>query len=727
MSNEKTNMNQKLRTRAPASKPAPFTDVVIRREPCPTVCFRSGLAVYDEALHEGRLLGRYHAATGFIDKPAAAKARQERIDVPMHAFGLQMDGQALHFGWDLAGMRELKERPGRRHAVVDLVHQVRPVRVAVHTLLDGTPIMQRWLEITNTADRPATLGEVWPWSGVLMEQASWQQNNTAGGPPAWSLGSFVDCRWGAEGDFQWRPLQEGVTRIESRMGKSGHGAPFFVVRNDNSGEMIIGHLAWSGNWGAEFTRDHDQATGSARLWFKAGPQAPAPMRILAPGETVVTPAVHLGYLMADFDGTVQAMHEHLRRSVLLPAIPGRDNLVIYNHWGYTEHELSEASVLHEIDVAADVGAELFVIDAGWYADKDTLWWDTTGDWQPGNRLPRGFKPIRDHLRRKKMLFGLWVDAERIGNASKIHARHPDWLMQKDGKRTDSDLDLSNPAAARWMEKQIIRIVEEYELDLFRLDYNAGPWEGGQTARDGFIENGLWRHYEAVYGIYDRLHKRFPKLLLENCSGGGGRTDIGLVSRFHHTWTSDWQIAPRSFRILNGMTMALPPEYVDRNAGVGQDGHRRGDLDFQLRAVLFGHMTLTGVHPPGVTPNPLHMARFQHHVRLYKTFVRPFLRTSRVYHHTAELPGREPTGWGVLEYASADQTRALAGLFRLTGPAEDRYLLRCRGLSRQQTYQVTCDNSGETTTVSGTVLMDQGLSIRLDHPLTSELVMLQSIR
>jgi len=83
---------------------------------------------------------------------------------------------------------------------------------------------------------------------------------------------------------------------------------------------------------------------------------------------------------------------------------------------------------------------------------------------------------------------------------------------------------------------------------------GGLGPGAKTTRHGYVENGYWRYYEALYAIYDRLRARFPDVVFENCAGGGGRTDIGLVRRFSHTWVTDWQIAPRSFSITNGMLM-----------------------------------------------------------------------------------------------------------------------------------------------------------------------------
>jgi len=152
-----------------------------------------------------------------------------------------------------------------------------------------------------------------------------------------------------------------------------------------------------------------------------------------------------------------------------------------------------------------------------------------------------------------------MDAERIGPERKMAQAHPEWLAKRyDGVAELGGLiDLANPEAAHWMEEQIVRLIAENDLDFFRLDYNVGGLgAGSQDERFGFVENAYWRYYEALYGIYDRLRVRFPRVIFENCAGGGGRTDLGLVRYFNHTWITDWQIAPRSFSIVNGMTMAL---------------------------------------------------------------------------------------------------------------------------------------------------------------------------
>ena len=271
-----------------------------------------------------------------------------------------------------------------------------------------------------------------------------------------------------------------------------------------------------------------------------------------------------------------------------------------------------------------------------------------------------------------------------------------------------------------------QVIDEHELDFFRLDWNTGGHLGGQNLQDGAVENANWRYYEALYGIMERIRQRYPKLILENCAGGGGRTDLGMVKWFSHTWVTDWQIAPRSFSITNGMTIALPPEYVDRLLH-GQANYLTGDIDFQTRISLFGRPTIGGLlWPLGSAPNNHLLEKIRHMVDIYKNFVRPFLPESRIYHHTPTVTGRDATGFGVIELASKDRSHAIAGIFRLADVKTDPlYVLRFKGLEIGRRYKVTSDNQASTTIIEGRELMFTGLTIVLSGALTSELILCEA--
>jgi alpha-galactosidase len=707
-----------------------WSDIILNEGLEPTVTYRTGMVVYEESLIKGQFVGRGWNGAGFIN---FYDGRLNPVEHPApQAFWLETDGQLLASDWEWVSFEKLpaaeKDKPGDLHSVVTLKHLVRPVTVKVHTKLDGTPVLVRWLEVTNTGSQPAALAAAYSWSGVMQKTNRWRSHLGNTGSALYSIGYFGNTHWGAEGSFQWFDLPAAGYRIDGRYRRDRHRHPWFVLRNNATGEHFIGQLAWSGGYSFEFDLDADPGTldYTARLFFRAGPDAMPPQRVIAPGETVSTPEMHLGLVFGDLDTAIQAMHDHLRRSVFIPQPRGRGGW-IESGIG-PELEITVEQVFHAIQAAAEVGAEVFFIDASWYSPPKGNWWSTAGDWQVDRqRFPDGIKPFRDLVHQKGMLWGLWMDAERIGSETQAAKEHPDWLgTAYDGQKRLGDLlDLTSPAAAQWMENQIVKVIEENELEFFRLDHNTMPGVGIHNLRDGFVENGYWRYYETLYAIYDRLRARFPNVIFENCAGGGGRTDIGMLRRFSHTWVTDWQIAPRSFSITNGMSMALPPEYVDRLLG-GQSGHTTADFDFQSRLLLFVRPTFGFLYPLGSQWNPIMLGRLKHWIDLYKNFVRPFMNTARIYHHTPVVSQPDPQGWGVLELVSQDRARAICGLFQLSAPTQPEYLLRLRGLDVSRRYRVTWDNSGQACEVDGFILMKQGITVRLEGALTSELLLIEAV-
>jgi hypothetical protein len=120
-----------------------------------------------------------------------------------------------------------------------------------------------------------------------------------------------------------------------------------------------------------------------------------------------------------------------------------------------------------------------------------------------------------------------------------------------------------------------------------------------------------------------------------------------------------------------------------------------------------------------------MERLKRWVALYKNFVRPLADAGSIYHHTPEVSGLDPHGWGVLELDSADRTKGICGLFQLSAPTQPDYHLVLRGLDESKRYRVTFDNSGETALVDGRTLMNEGITVRLEGALTSELLIFEA--
>ncbi|MDD5482623.1 MAG: alpha-galactosidase [Kiritimatiellae bacterium] len=693
------------------------TNNYITSLPCekPGWHYGSDCAIYTERFVDGRLL-----CAAYQDNGAPIHECDEQVCQP--AFDLVVDGDALYFGWEFIAFESSGISNGGVQGTLTLKHSIKPLSLKIITCACGHGFFSRRLELTNTSkDKTLGLTSIVPLCGILWPMKDNLEDNLNDRRLSpYSAGYFKDVTWANEGNFEWQDLPAN-TEIStgSTHGRSGHNSPFAVLRNNIYGGYFVCQLGWSANWRMTF---HSHYEGGTRLGFSAAPVAPSPMRLIAPGETIAAPEVHFGLNHESFDSAIQSLHSYLRTFVLKKGAE-TPQPVIYNHWGYIEHKISEGKLLREIDIAAEAGAELFIVDAGWYGDKETSWFETTGNWQAGNRLPNDLFPVFDYARKKGLKCGLWAEVESAGKKSKIAAEHPDWFIMRYGKSVERILDLSKPAVRDYVESEVIRLVERYKLDLFRLDYNLDAREGGFNLVDGHYENTLWRHVEAVYGIFDRLSVRFPGLLLENCSSGGGRTDVGIMSRFTTTWVSDWMRMPRAVRILNGMTMSLPPEYVNRLFGSCGNASERGNMETVMQVVILGHPALSGLTPSLAEANPALMECVKKYVGIYKDFIRPFHRQAKVYHHTPVISGGDGRGWCALEYVSRDQLRAVAAVFRLVNAEGNVYRFKFRGLNPALDYRLRFEPGGLFAEEKGFKLMQEGIEIELDNALTSRLILL----
>lgn len=702
-------------------------DVVVTMAPTPRVHFRSGCTVYSECLWDGRLVGEGWNTAGFIPVSAGAPDPDLGFSMPGgDAFHLEIDGVLLSNDWRLLRMDTHPLAVGLE-AVMELAHGTRQIDVTVHTVVDGTAILRRWLTIYNRGEQPAAVARADPWSGVLWRRTEHEKLGGALEPAEFSLGYFADDRWGHEGRFVTTRIGGTGARVAGRYRAGPHRHPLFTIHAEATGETFIGQLAWSGGYRFDFdvhgpVIESDRAGGDPRrVEFRAGPDAPAPQRVLLPGERVSTPQMHLGCVIGDTDRAVNQMHRHVRRSV-----PQRDpaRIGLVESGIGPEQEMSSEAILHELEVAASLGAEVFFLDASWYTEISSEWYATVGDWSVADRYADGLDPFRTRCRELGMRFGLWMEPERLGAASRAVLEHPEWLArQNNGRPMKGHLDLADEAVCRHVESTIENVIVDNDLDFFRLDYNVGIVGRGFTNEVGGLpENHYWRYYQNVYEMFSRLRRRFPEVIFENCASGGARTDLGMVPLFDHTWVTDWQLAPRSFTITSGMTMALPPELVDRHVGAGMNDHLRGDLDFQCRLALFGRPTVGRFHPLGAAPNEHQLGRVRHMIEIYKQFVRPWQAGCTVFHHSpSATDGR--SDWGVLEQSSSDRRHAVLGLFRLGSSGDSEYLARPRGLDAGSSYQVTLDNTAECFEATGSELMQHGLRVRRETALTSELILL----
>ena len=715
---------------------------LIRTGAFPGVRFSSGLTVCDEELRNGRWVSRYWESSGQIVADIQIDAERQQMDtLPIDAFRLEVEGQELSGTWKWIGVDKSEvHNPDGLLVTVELESSVRPIRVKIHTLLSGGPVMVRWLEVINTGQRPTAISNVSPWAGQLWHTPDFAEKLPPESEDVYDVGYAQYSKWGYEGAWRFDPVVNETKIISGERGKSGWGHPTFFARNNATGEWFVASLGWSANWKIRVTSkvekspvdrsaSIDRPVNDARLFFEMGPSSVDPvLRVMEPGETVKTPETHILCMKSDLDHVTQALLNHVRRDIL-PHPPSEHVFdVEANHRGYIVDHETEAGIDREIDMAADIGAETFLIDAGWYGPEPNIWYQNTGDWYAGNWLPNDIQPIREYARKKGMRFGLWVEIEAAGSASRLRKEHPDWILTRNGQpfANGRHLDVGNPVVAKWMESEIARLIRKYDLDVFRIDYNMSVEEDGNQVRDGFVENSGWRHVENLYAIFDHLRQQFPGVIFQNCAGGGGRLDWGILRRFDNTELSDWMREPRGVKILNGMTWVLPPEILLRTFGTEvPDLAGDGDIDSQLRQVQMSLPIFRGIAPSLAELNPILREKVRVGVDLYKRELRPILRDGVVYHHTPMTPYFSQSPWVVLEYDSSDRKRGVATLFRTSSFEDPVYRFIPRGLDISSNYKVTFENRGETVELSGIQLMTEGILVRLETAGTSEMLLFES--
>lgn len=730
-----------------------FQDIYVHGDGPVVFCYRSGMTVYEEVYADGRYMAAGWNAAGytlnvlesFPTRFAGYKKDAEGKDVLIdtfadaQAFALEADGVSLDGSFQYIGFHKEKEiientDAAVLHGRVTLRSRVKPIEVVIHTVLDGTPVMTRWMEVKNLSDQSVNISAISPMCGGVEVIDRWKSYMKGAPDPSkiYSLGYMDQSLWGHEGFFKWHDLPNAMYGFSSKYRYDRFRHPFFVLKNKLLGTVMIAQLGWSGGYRFEFYSNTDSDT--AKLSFQAALEAPNPMLVLFKGETFSMPAMHIGMLFGDLDDAVNSMHCHIRRSVFTQKAPLGKKGWIESGMG-AERIMDVAATKHFADTAAAVGAETLIIDAGWncpLGKEQKEWFFYPGDWYPdAERYPNGIGEIRDYIHSKGLKFGLWAEVESLGTKSKIRAEHPEWIAKCYSGQENRLLNMAIPEAAAWVESEIARMIEEYGLDLFRLDYN-GSYRLMLCSEDknGLPENTHLRYYQNTNAMFERLRRRFPDVIFENCASGGGRTDVGFVKNFTHTWVSDWNVAPRSFAITNGMTMVLPPECVDRLFS-GMNCHTRGSLDFQVRNTLFGRPTCNDFNAVGSAMNPEQIAFVKHSFALYQTYIRPYIDDSKIYHHTPELVSGhygaggvvdEPQGVGVIERASGDKKCGVIGIFKLADSDADGVIhVYPKGIDASANYKVTFDNDGASAVVSGFSLKNDGLRISLSGSVVSELI------
>ncbi|MGC4173859.1 alpha-galactosidase [Demequina sp.] len=493
-------------------------------------------------------------------------------------------------------------------------------------------------------------------------------------------------RWIRERTPQRGPFNTGVHLRESRRGKPGHDSAFLIAAGTQgfgfrSGEVWLTHVGWSGNSRhlAERANDGSGLIGGGELLL------PGEVR-LASGETYESPWVYASYSPAGLDTASTRIHRWLRTH---PAHPSGRRPVLVNTWeaAYFDHDHDALRAL--ADAAAEVGAERFVLDDGWFrhrrADNAGL-----GDWFVDEEIyPDGLGWLAEYVRGKGLEFGIWFEPEMINGDSDLARAHPEWIAQPElggGRwpiqaRTQQVLDLTHPEAFAYIEERLHAVIGELQPTYIKWDHNRDLLEAANTHTGRPIGH---EQTLAFYRLLDGLHAAFPDLEIESCSGGGARIDLGVLERTQRVWTSDCNDPLERQRMQLWTSLIVPPEYMGAHIGppVAHTTHRASSLNFRAGTAFWGHLGIEWNVAGPEASAPEVRGAITEWVALHKQY-RELLHTGDVVRSDLPVAGRVLQG-----VVARDQSQALYSFASLDSVVEQPTgLLRLPGLDPARTYRV----------------------------------------
>jgi alpha-galactosidase len=398
-------------------------------------------------------------------------------------------------------------------------------------------------------------------------------------------------RW--SGEFQVEEIESfrGSILRENKAGRTSHDVfPGLIAKSSSTSETTGSaagfHLAWSGNSRLRI----DQHSDGRSLVQMGELLFPAEIR-LAKGESYTTPDLIAAFSDTGIGGVSHAFHQHLCRNVLDPRSFAKPRPVHYNTWEavYFDHKIE--TLLDLADKAAEVGAERFVLDDGWFGGRRN---DSAGlgDWWVSEDVyPDGLHPIVDRVKKHGMEFGLWFEPEMVNPDSDLYRAHPDWVLGADGVehvpfRGQLTLDLTKADVFDYLFDKITQLVSEYDIAYIKWDMNRDTHFPGSDGK-----GAMHRQTRAVYALIAKLRSAHPALEIESCSSGGARADFGILRHTDRLWTSDNNDARARHAIERGASHFFPLRVLGSHVGP-ETCHvtgRRFTMAFRAGTAIFGHM------------------------------------------------------------------------------------------------------------------------------------------
>ena len=508
-------------------------------------------------------------------------------------------------------------------------------------------------------------------------------------------------RHNAERTYCRRPLTRGLQGIESKRGSSSHNHnPFAAIvahgANEEYGSCYGFNLVYSGNFTAMAECDFNATTR-----FVMGINPTDFSWKLEPGAMFDTPEAVMVYTDHGLGEMSRIFHRFYNRNLIRGRWKNEKRPLLINNWEGTYFDFNTEKLVAFAETAKELGIEMLVMDDGWFGKRndDNC---SLGDWFVNEqKLPGGLGVLIDQIHARGLKFGMWFEPEMVSPDSELFRTHPDWHIHVKGRlpmlgRHQYVLDLTRRDVRENIWQQMDAILSKYEIDYIKWDFNRNISDAASALLEPERQTEFFHRYVlGTYELMERLITTYPNILLENCSGGGGRFDPGMLSFSPQIWTSDNTDPIDRLPIQFGTSLCYPASTM----GAHVSACSRTGIETRGNVALWGTFGYE-LDPRKLTEAEKEAVKAQ--VADYHQYY-DLIHYGDLYRLVSPWEDQHLAVW---EFVSESMEEALVTKVSI-GNVWDRYrLVRMKGLDPNKKYHCPQLN----ITCSGALLMNAGIDM-----------------
>ena len=517
-----------------------------------------------------------------------------------------------------------------------------------------------------------------------------------------------DGRHTMEREWSRNPLAYGIQNVGSFRGASSHQHnPFTILcergASEDDGRCYGFSFVYSGNFMCKVEKDQYDQT---RIVMGIHPKHFSYQ--LKPGERFTAPEVVLAYSGKGLTHLTHLYHRVYRENLCKSPYVRKERPILINSWEAAYFDFDEAKLLEIAKEAVDMGVELFVLDDGWFGNRND---DNAalGDWDVNTaKLPRGLGGLSEDIHEMGLNFGLWIEPEMVSENSELYRKHPDWCLQMPRRQPSRGryqlvLDLSREDVRDYIVTSINSVLDSARIEYVKWDMNRFITDAWSAIVEKEKQGEIYHRY--ILGLYDIMNRiilTHPEILFCGCSGGGGRFDPGMLYYQPQIWCSDNTDAVCRLKIQYGTTFVYPVSAMESHVSVCPNHQTGRTVPLETRGIT----AMDGIlgyelDSTKLTEEEKRICRQQ--VEAYKRNY-PLIVYGDYYRLTNPYTFSEYVAW---EHVSQNRDEALISLVLTEKEANDaqRYV-KAKGLNPQMQYQV----DGMEGSLSGQALMSAGLPV-----------------